>query len=345
MITLGNRISTTTRNKLLPVLVDTILNSNVFASRMLKKAKKWSGKQIEMPIKVSKNTTTTSWSGFDQLATSATDNRQKLTFDPGFVAVSSVLPIDELSVNGGSSGEEAILDLVALTVESDAQDLADTVGTQFWADGTGNSSKDLQGLGAIVDDGSAVATYGGLSRSTYTTIQSTVTASSGTLTLAKMATLGNNVTSGTVKPTAAFATEAVFSFYEQLLVANERYMLSGEATEMGSKLGTGAVELAFRGFPIMRDEKATSGVLAFLNENFISWYGLKEAMAEEISYNDEQIEGNDYSKREMKSMGFNWGGWIKPANQKAIIGFTTLAGQLTCSNPKRQGKLTGITGV
>lgn len=298
-----------------------------------------------MPIKVSVNTTTTSWSGFDQLPTSATDNRQKLTFDPGFVSVSSVLPMDELSVSSQSSSEEAILDLVSLTLESDTEDLADNVGTQFYADGTGNGGKDLQGLGAIVDDGTSVSNYGGLSRSTYTTIQATVTASSGTLTLAKMATLANNVTSDPVRPTAGFATEAVFSFYEQLLVSNERYILSGAPEEMGTKLGTGANNLAFRGFPVLRDEKCTSGVLFFLNENFISWYGVKMAMAEEIQYNDAQIEGNGYSGRELKSMGFNWTGWIKPANQMAVIGFPTLAGQLCSNNPKRQGKLTGITGV
>ena len=49
------------------------------------------------------------------------------------------------------------------------------------------------GLAALVDDGTSVSTIGGISRSTYTTLKGTVTASSGTLTLAKLDTLWINV--------------------------------------------------------------------------------------------------------------------------------------------------------
>ena len=349
MISLGNRISTTTRDYLLPVLVDTVLDSNVFATRQLKKAKKWTGATIQMPVKTSKNSTSTSWSGFDVLPTSATDNRQKLQFSPGFVSISSVLPFDELMTSMNSGSEEQVFNLISLTMESDTQDLADTVGTQFYADGQGNGGKDLQGLGIIVDDGTAVATYGGLSRTTYPTLDATLTASGGTLTLAKMQTLGNNITSGTVRPTAGVCSEAVFSLYEQLLDPQMRYEMSDERIKNGSAMGSGAKsELFFRGFPVLRDEKATASTMFFLNENFIYWYGIdskRELGLEPISYSSEQIEGNDYSKAGLKNMGFLWSGWVRPANQMAFIGYPTLAGQLVCNDPKRNGKLTGVTSV
>ena len=92
----------------------------------------------------------------------------------------------------------------------------------IYADGTGNSSKDPLGLAAVVDDGTSVSTIGGLSRSTYATLASTVTASSGTLTLAKMDTLWNAVVSGSQKPSISLTTEAVFAFYGQLLRPQER---------------------------------------------------------------------------------------------------------------------------
>lgn len=347
MITLGNRITTTMRQKLMPVVVDTILNSNVWFTRIVSKAKKgsWSGNQMQFPIKYAKNSTGTSFSGFDTFSTSATDNRVKLAFDPAFYQITSALPLDELSTNMKSGSGEAIIDLVTVTLQSDAEDMADDLGTIFYADGTGNSNKDPLGLAAIVDDGTSVATYGGLSRSTYTTLDATVTASGGTLTLAKMATLDNNVSSGSIRTNLGLTDEATFSLYEQLLTPQERYDKSEASMKNGLVGGTGYKELYFRGFPILRDEKCTSGVLFFLNENFIEWYALPMAMSEPVNFSPDVIEGNDYSAAEVKGLGFSWTDWIKPTNSASVVAHTWFGGQLIGRNPKRTGKLTGITGV
>lgn len=350
----GNRIVTTTRQKLMPFVVDTILNSNVFASRVLTKAKKWSGNQMLFPIKYQKNNTFTSFAGFDTFSTSAVDTRVNLTYNPSFAQITVSLPLDELSVN---ATEERVLDLMAVEVKSSAQDMADSVGTMLYGNGTGNAGKDSLGLGAIVDDGTNVATIGGLSRSTYTTLQSTVTASGGTLTLAKMSTLYNNITSGSQKPTLGITTEAIFALYESLLQPQERIakdvsMMKSEGN-MGKEGtgyigGTGFTGLFFKGFPILADEKASSysgssTPLLFLNENFIDWYALPFFETEPVQYKNVDIKGNDYSQ--VMGLGFSWSGWIKPANQAALIGHIYLGGNLLTDNPKRQGVLTGITGV
>lgn len=155
--TLGARITSTMRNRFLPKAVDTVLRSNVAFTYFVPKAKKWSGKQIEFAVKYALNSTVTSFAGFDVVSTSATDNRVTAKFDPSFVQVTHSLPLDEIMVNSQSGAEEAILNLVRLTLEGDTQDLADGCGTQFWSDGTGNSGKDILGLGAAVDDGNSVA--------------------------------------------------------------------------------------------------------------------------------------------------------------------------------------------
>lgn len=340
MPALGNRVTTTTQDHYLPYLVDTVLNSNVFATRQLGRAKSWSGNQIKFPIKVSKNSTGTSFSGFDTFSTNATNNRVLLTYDPKFYQITVALPLDELSANGT---DEKVLDLAGTEILSAAHDMADDIGTLLYGDGTGNSSKDFLGLGAIVDDGTTVATIGGQSRSTYTTLQSTVTASGGTLTLARMQTLYSAVASGSQKPTLGLCTEAVFDLYEQLLNPQER--ISKDVSQMKNGLvgGTGFTGLHFRGFPIVADEKATSQTLYFLNEDFIDWYALPLAMTEAIKFKSVDIRGNDYSN--VKGLGFSWSGWIKPSNQAAVVGHIYLGGELTVSNPKRQGRLTGITGV
>lgn len=346
----SNRVVTTTTIKLLPKVIDTILNSNVFFGRMVRSAEKWSGERIKIPIKYQKNTTGTSFAGFDTFSTSASDTRVNMEYQPKFYQITVALPLDELSTNMTDS---QIIDLAALEMKSSAQDMADDLGTIFYADGTGNGSKDPLGLGAIVDDGTSVATIGGLSRSTYTTLQSTVTASSGTLSLAKMSTLYNAISSGSVTPTLGLVTEAVYALYESLLQPQERIvkdvpLMKGKVSgglNAGTGLigGTGYTGLYYKGFPILADEKCTSQTMFFLNENFIDWYALPMFGTEPVKYKAVDIQGNDYS--DVLGMGFSWSGWIKPVNSASVIGHVYLGGELTTDDPKRHGKLTGITSV
>ncbi len=304
----GNRILTTTQDELLPRVVDTILNSNVFATRMLSAAKKWKGEQLKRAIKVSKNVTGTSFTGFDTFSTSATDNRQRLIFDPKFYQITVALPLTELSVNDVQATK--VIDLMSVEMEGSAQDMADDIGTLFYGDGTGNSSKDPQGLGNIVDDGTDTSTYGELTRTSFTSINATVTASGGTLSLAKMNTLYNNVRSGSQKPTVGFCDETVWGLYEQLLQPQERINKTS-GTSKGLRAETGFVGLDYKGFPILADEKATAQTLFFLNEEWIDWYALPVAMTEPVKFKT-VIEGNDYGQP--MGLGFSWSGWIKPSN-------------------------------
>jgi len=238
--------------------------------------------------------------------------------------------------------EDKVLDLMKLTIQSDTEDMADDLGTIFYADGTGNSSKDPLGLAALVDDGSAVSTIGGQSRSTYSTLQSTVTASAGTLTLAKIDTLWAAITSGSQKPTAFYTTETVFNLYGQLLRPQER--INKEASRMKSELygSTGFTSLDYNGKPLIMDEKCTSGALIGVNEKFVDFYALPFFNAKPIGYKS-QMEGNDYDAP--IGLGFSWSDWIIPANAGAVVGHIYFGGQFITTNPKRHGKLTGITGI
>lgn len=355
MAALGNRVTATTQNKLMPYVVDTFLNGNVFATRQMGAAKRYTGERMNFPIKWAGNTTGQSFAGYDTFSTAPTDNFIRMAFVPKFYQITVSLPLDELWAN---NTDEKVLDLMGLSCESSAQDMADAIGTIMYSDGTGNNSKDFLGLNAIVDDGSNVGTYGTLSRTTYTTIKATLTASSGTLTLAKMDTLYNAVTSGNQHPTAGFTPEAVFSLYGQLLQPQERIskdvsMIKSQGNYgkagTGFYSGTGFTGLFFKGFPILGDEKATSGALYFVDEDFVDFYALppekatKIGLAESINYKSVDIEGNDYS--DVMGLGFCWSGWIKPTNSASMIGHIYLGGELIGKNPKRTGQLTGITSV
>lgn len=340
---MSNRVTTTTNTKLLPKVVDTILNSNVLATRALTSAKKWTGEKIRKSVKTSKNSLGGSFDGFDTFSTSAVDTRNNLEFEAKFYEQPVVLPLTEVSKNKADA--DRLIDLMTVEMASSAEDMADSIGTLFYGDGTGNGSKDFLGLEAIVDDGTNAATYGTLSRSTYTTLQSKVTASAGTLSLSKMATLYSDITSGSVKPTLGVTTETVWNLYEQLLQPQERITKSvPEMRNMKAFEGsTGFTALMYKGFPVVADEKATSGVFYFVNEDFLEWRALPVATATPVNFKVTDIEGNDYTS--VNGLGFSWSNWIKPTNQASIIGHIYLGGELWSSNPKRHGKLTGITSV
>lgn len=334
----GQRIQTTVQTKYLPFVVDTVLNSNVLFQRVVRASKKWSGRTLRAPVKVSKNTTGKSFRGFDTFSTEATDNRQFMEFTPSFYQITVALPGDELSV---ADTEDKILDLMKLTIQSDTEDMADDLGGIFYADGTGNNSKDPLGLGALVDDGSSVDSIGGLSRATFTTLKSTVTASGGALSLAKMDTLKSAVTSGTQIPTAWYTTETIWNLYGQLLRPQER-ITKPAGMMKGLVGGTGFDSLEYSGKPILQDEKSPSGLLQAINENYIDFYGLPFFGATPVSYKS-QIEGNDYPSP--MGLGFSWSDWIKPANAGSVVGHIYFGGQFITNNPKRHGKLTGITSI
>ena len=332
----GQRVQTTVQTEYLPYVVDTILGSNVMFQRVVRAAKKWSGRTLRVPVKVSKNTTGQSFRGMDTFSVAATDNRQFMEFTPSFYQITCALPGDELSV---ADTDSKILDMMKLTIQSDTEDMADDLGTIFYSDGTGNGSKDPLGLAALVDDGTSVSTIGGLSRSTYTTLKGTVTASSGTLTLAKLDTLWINVSSGAQKPTAFYTTEAVFNFYGQLLRPQER--ITKEASLMkGLSAGTGFTALSYNGKPVLMDEKCTSGALIAVREDDMDWYALPYKFAKAVAYKS-QVEGNDYEAP--IGLGFSWSDWIIPANAAGVVGHIYFGGQFVTRNPKRHGKLTGIT--
>ena len=337
-----NRLITTTQDVMLPKVVDTVLSDNVLAQRVLGAAKKWRGRKLSKVFKYQAGTSGSSFSGFDTFGTNASDRRRKLEFEPRFYRKTVTLPLTEVDIN---DGPDALVDLAAEELTEAAQEMADELGTIFYADGTGNSSKDFLGLQAIVDDGTNAATYGGQTRATYDVLDATYTDSSGTLSLAKMATLYSACKSGTQKPTIALTTEAIENLYEQLLQPMERIMQQVNPRKgVGMTGSAGFTALMFKGLPIISDEKCGSGILYFINENHLDFHAIRAKMNKPIEYDPSQIEGNNYDSR-VKGLGFSWTGWLRPTNGYSLVGHIILGGNLVSFAPKRHGQLHSITGV
>jgi hypothetical protein len=342
MSTITERLNTTTNTKLLPKLVDTVLGGNVFAQKMLANAKLWTGgKKLTKAIKFQNGTSGQSFEGFDTFATNASNRRVNLEFAPKGYEKSVALPFQEIDINENTEGE--VINLAASEVAMAAQEMADEIGTIFYSDGTGNSSKDFLGLLAIVDDSTNAATYGGLARATYTTLNATYTNCSSTLTLAKMATLYNAVTSGIHKPTIGLTTETVFSLVEQLVQPFERINTNAIRAQ-GLTASVGFTGIEYKGFLITSDEKCSSGRMYFLNENFIDWNAIKPKMQKAIDYDPSEIEGNNYSS-EVKGLGFSSSGWLRAYNGYSGVNHIILQGELQSWDPGKHGQLHTITTV
>lgn len=338
-----NVVDTLTLEEIVPRVVDTVLRGNVFATKMLSKTKRFGAATMDFPIKYQVGTAIQSFLGFDALPTSFTDTRVLMKYNPRFSAANVALAGTDIAANNTAA---KVLDLTEVEMISRAQDLADGIGSMLWGTGTGNSNKDFLGLGAIVDNGNTVATIGGLSRSTYTTLQSTVTAAS-TLSLATMRTLYNAIADATVVPTRSYTDYPTWALYEQLLQPQEK--IYKEVNIVPNYKGyEGFSGLMYAGLEVVPDRKATAGYFYMLNENYLDFYGLDVALdayegAKKVEVASKLFTGNSYN--EVSNLGFYWTGFIKSNTQFAWNSFIILGGNLCTDNPRRHGVLTGITGV
>jgi hypothetical protein len=294
-------------------------------------------------IKYQIGTAIQSFLGFDALPTSFTDTRVLLKYNPRFNAANVALAGTDIAANNTAA---KVLDLTEVEMISRAQDLADGIGNQLWGNGTGNNNKNFLGLAAIVDNGNNVATIGGLSRSTYTTLQSTVTVAA-TLSLATMRTLYNAIADATVVPTRSYTDYPTWALYEQLLQPQEK--IYKEVNIVPNYKGyEGFSGLMYAGLEVVPDRKATSGYFYMLNENYLDFYGLDVALdayegAKKVEVASKLFTGNSYN--EVSNLGFYWTGFIKSNTQFAWNSFIVLGGNLCTDNPRRHGVLTGIVGV
>jgi hypothetical protein len=352
-MTFTKRVTSITQDRILPKIVDQVLSDSFMLYRYISNGKKWSGETLKRPIKVSKNTLGGSFSGLDQHNTGVVSVRETMSYDLRGWEMPVTIPGLERVVN---QGEAQVVNLVRAELESAQMDMLDDIASICYSDGTGNDSKDFNGLANIVDDGTTAATIGGLSRTTYPVLNSTRTASSGSVTLAKLATLFAAVSAGSAasqRPTIVISSEAEFNLYESLLAptVQANYQTNGMPVVTRSSRGAisaaelkgtaGFTSLIYRGIPWVADEKAPAQTIWMLNENYIEWYGARDPELQSISLGSTH-EG-PINDQPTSNTGFQWTGFLKPIDQYADVAHIYLLGNLTSFQPRRHGRLTGVT--
>jgi hypothetical protein len=355
-MTFPARVTTITQDVIVPSAVDAILGDNFITFRVVSNGQKWNGETLKRPIKVSKSTLGGSFSGLDTHSTATVDTRVLASADLRGYEMPIAIPGMEKAVN---KTEAQVLDLVKIEVESAQEDAMDDLGDMFYADGTGNGSKDFNGWDLLIDDGTVSATLHGLTRATYTPNWDSDVNTAATLDLDALATIVSSVSAGSSQknqPSFAVSNETTRDYYESLLTPTVRanYETFGlpvvtrtsKSPMRSSELkgANGFTSMSYRGIPWVADEKCPSGDLWLPNESYVLWYGLKDSDLKDISLQSSGIEGV-YNDAPSSNIGFQWTDFMVPVNQYGIVAHIYLLGNQVNWNPKRSGKLEGIAGV
>lgn len=273
------------------------------------------GDFITCPVEYGENPTVGSYSDLDQLNTNRSDVFDR--YEAQWKEHAGTFVISDLE-DDRNSGEGQVFDLRNAKLENLKNSIRGDLNEMFFADGTGNSSKDLNGLQNIVATTPTSGTFQGIDRATYTWARNQSTAGTQTTSAfdnlrAAMRSIYNLSSNGISSdhPTFAVTTRTVFEGFEGLLLANERF------TDKGT--GEGAFEtLKFKGAKISYDNDCLSGALYFLNPKFLKLY-------------------------------YKTGAWMKaqatqrPVNQTADFVVIRTMAQLFATNPRRLGIVHTIT--
>jgi len=265
------------------------------------------GTKIVEPLIYGTNSTVASYSGYDSLSLTPQAGITAAEYDwKQYASTIAISGIEEAKNNG----EQEIINLLEAKIMQAEESMREGFNQMFFADGTGNSGKDWNGLGNIVE---ASGTVGGINRATagneYWRSYEENTA--GALSLAQMATAYNTVSVGNDHPDMILTTQTLFEKYEALLVPNLRFTDTKTAD-------AGFQNLLYKAAPVTYDVHCTAGVIYFLNSKYLTLVGHSDKWFAQTSF-------------------------VQPENVDARYALILCYGNLTCRNAKKQGKLTAKT--
>lgn len=341
-------VKTVTREVIVPKVYDTILKGNVGLLRLMGNAKVWgSGFRMDVPVKFQKSTVGGLVGLGGSLDTSRSNTRVKMQFDPKRRHKPVLIDDIESQLN---KGDEQVLMLLATEMDSVAQDLLDDAGSDLYG-GTGSGNQ-FDSIENAADDATNYSTYGGLARSTYSSLNGYLATSVGALALSDLSTAHNAVKLGSDKPTVILADVTSWTAYEGLLTPTVRagYDANGfpqvtrtgdvpSRRALGGDIGFDAIW--YRGTPVVEDEKCPSGQMKFLNERYFAFHGIDIDGYEKINIKADNVDGPQSIP---VPRGFNWSGLLRSINQPAQVGHLYVIGNYVAFDPRRAGSVEGITG-
>ena len=319
----ANEVTSIVNRFLFKNVTDQVYGSNPVTFRIFKNKKMMvtGGTQIEVPIMATKFSALQWYEGYDLLDTSPSDVVKTMAFDwkQGQVPV----VIDEGTLIRTDS-PDAIANQISLKWDMAKIAMADGMGFAIFNDGL-TDPKAITGLKGTVDDGTVLTTYGGLARAGNTQLNSVVNATN-TLSLGLLQTVMGGVQKGGRHATLICSRQEQYNRYWGLGAAGN----NGQRFDVGpggadeQLYSAGFTNLLFNGIPWVVDDHVFDGpspsnsAILMLNEDYITL-----AVSPRADFYLEPFQ--------------------KPVNQDAFVGKLKWFGQLICTHPGRQAKLTNVS--
>jgi len=309
-------------------LADNVTNNNALLRRLKDRGnvKTFSGGNVilqEIMYSDSATNNTNSYSGYEVLNVSQNSPISAAQFSiTQYAAAVSISGLEMIQ----NSGKEAIIDLLDGRMNVAEAQLANRIGGDIYLDGTGNSGKNLTGLGAAVPDAPTTGTYGGINRATYSfwrSVKFSGTTDGGSATSASniqgyMDSLAVQLIRGTDKPDLIVADNIFYRMYLQSLQSIQRISDGGSSTA-----GAGFASLKYYGAGMASDVVLDGGI------------GSAATASHMWMLNTKYIMFRPNANRNFVPIG----GERQAVNQDAIVKLIGFAGNLTSSGPQFCGVL------
>lgn len=349
----NDRVNNITLEDINSKVVDTVNQSSEIMRRVVSRPTRWNGRSFQSPIFTNNSSLGQSFKGTETFDTSIDMSTQQMTWYPTGYAQPVGISVVERSINATPAG---VIGLYQVSYQYAQNSMITALGNIFYGLGSGN---DFDGLSLIVDNGTLTSSYAGLTRSTYPTINGSVTAASGgVLDLALMSSADDAATiSGNMSetPNVILTNQTVWSLYDSLLEPTSRATYGGMGGEFikgdtavkqspsqsdALRLNAGATSVTFRGKPMVRDQKSPAGKMWFLNEN---WFEFKSLPLQGLNIVATTESATNGAYDNYKVSAFQFREFMSPVNQLSEVGIFVMYGNLVCLNPNRNAVITGIT--
>jgi hypothetical protein len=309
-------------------LADNVTNNNALLRRLKDRGnvKTFSGGNVilqEIMYNDSTTNNTNSYSGYEVLNVSQNSPISSAQFSiTQYAAAVSISGLEMIQ----NSGKEAIIDLLDGRMMVAEAQLANRIGSDIYTDGTGNSGKNITGLGAAVPDAPSTGTYGGINRASYSFWRSQKfsgvtdggSAVSASNIQSYMDSLAVQLIRGTDKPDLIVADSNYYRLYLQSMQSIQRVTDGGNSTQ-----GAGFASLKYYGAGMASDVVLDGGIGSAATANHM-WF-----------LNTKYLMFRPHVDRNFVPIG----GERQAVNQDAIVKLIGWAGNLTSSGPQFCGVL------
>ena len=309
-------------------LADNVTNNNALLRKLKERGnvKNFSGGNVilqEIMYNDSTTNNTNSYSGYEVLNVGQNSPISPAQFS--ITQYASAISISGLEMIQ-NSGKEAIIDLLDGRMSVAEAQLMNRIGGDVYLDGTGNSGKNLTGLGAAVPDAPSSGTYGGIDRATfsfwrsvkYSGVTDGGSAVSASNIQGYMDSLAVRLIRGTDKPDLIVADNNYYKLYLQSMQSIQRVTDSAS-----SAAGAGFASLKYYGAGMASDVVLDGGVGSAATANHM-WF-----------LNTKYLFLRPHADRNFVPIG----GERQAVNQDAIVKLIGWAGNVTSSGPQFCGVL------